>query len=265
MEENKTKSAKQIKKNERTKIKQNKTKNNSNCGNSNGGNSNGRINSSTNGGNTANDGDKNITSKTITNRNNIHHKKDISLFTRIFIRIIIVLILIVIFCTAGFFAIKQITKVNFESKYTLVDKQLSYCQELVSSKFKYSDILSLKKSSGLSKSYSIIKYTGIIRVGLRDFSQINVKISKDGKMVRIKIPQIEVLSNDVTNQEVFDEKQSIFVPITTQEIFTEMENAKNQMQEDMISEGILDEARDYTIKVIRQFMFSCGFENVEIE
>ncbi len=243
MEENKTKSAKQIKKNEGTKIRQNKTKNNSNGGNSNGSNSNGRINS----------------------RNNNYNKKDISLFTRIFIRIIIVLILIVIFCTAGFFAIKQITKVNFESKYTLVDKQLSYCQELVSSKFKYSDILSLKKSSGLSKSYSIIKYTGIIRVGLRDFSQINVKISKDGKMVRIKIPQIEVLSNDITNQEVFDEKQSIFVPITTQEIFTEMENAKNQMQEDMINEGILDEARDYTIKVIRQFMFSCGFENVEIE
>ena len=114
-------------------------------------------------------------------------------------------------------------------------------------------------------SENLEKYNGIIRVGIENLSQTDVKITKDGKEVRIKLSPVSVLGNEITKQEVFDEKQSIFVPITTQEIFEEIENAKIQMQEDLIAEGIIEEVQEYTKKVIEQFLYSSGFEKVKVE
>lgn len=185
--------------------------------------------------------------------------------TKIAVRAVTIVLLAVIFVSAGIIAFKKIMQVNYESKFAVVSQQLSYCQELVTMKYQYSDIITLKKSMGLSKSYSIVKYNGIIRVGIEDLSQTDVKITKDGKEVRIKLSPVSVLGNEITKQEVFDEKQSIFVPITTQEIFEEIENAKIQMQEDLIAEGIIEEVQEYTKKVIEQFLYSSGFEKVKVE
>ena len=55
------------------------------------------------------------------------------------------------------------------------------------------------------------------------------------------------------------------MPITTQEIFEEIENARIQMQEDMIAEGLIEEAQKYTEKIIEQFLYSSGFEKVKVE
>ena len=185
--------------------------------------------------------------------------------TKLAVRIVTIVLLAVIFMFVGTIAVKKITKVNYESKFTLVNQQLSYCQELITMKFQYSDIVSLKKSMGFSKSYSIVKYSGIIRVGIENLLAADARITKDGKKVRIKLPPVTILGNEITKQEVFDEKQSIFVPITTQEIFEEIENAKIQMEEDMIAEGMIEEAKKYTEKVIEQFLHSAGFEKVKIE
>ena len=66
------------------------------------------------------------------------------------------------------------------------------------------------------------------------------------------------------SQSVFDEKQSVFIPISTQEIFDEIERAKTEAVEEMIAEGVLEDARDYSIRIITQFMLALGFEEVKI-
>ena len=78
------------------------------------------------------------------------------------------------------------------------------------------------------------------------------------------MPKTEILGNEITKQEVFDEKQSIFVPITTQEIFDEIELAKEEAVQEMIAEGILEESWEYACQIIKQFMLSLGFEEVEV-
>ena len=47
--------------------------------------------------------------------------------------------------------------------------------------------------------------------------------------------------------------------------FEEIENARIQMQEDLIAEGIMEESQRYTTKVIEQFLYSSGFEKVKVE
>ena len=148
----------------------------------------------------------------------------------------------------------------------MVEQQLSYCQELVTAKYRYSDIITLKKSAGFSKSYSIIKYTGLLRVGIADFTDISFKISNNGKALILHVPQAEVLGNDLVRQEVFDEKQSIFVPISTQEIFNEIDDARRTTAEEMLADGdLLNEARDYAVKILIQFLMPMGFDEVTVE
>lgn len=147
----------------------------------------------------------------------------------------------------------------------MVTQQLMSVQELITQKYRYSDIITLKKSLGFSKSYSIVKFTGIIRAGIPDLSKIEFKISHDKKSIRLKVPKSEVLGNDIVDQAVFDEKRSLFVPITTQEIFEEIDSVRNSIAEEVVGEGLLEEADRDAHKVIMQMMYSMGFEAVQIE
>lgn len=187
------------------------------------------------------------------------------ILTKIIMRIVTIVLCAAIFFTAGYFFYSKFTAVKTENKTALVDRQLSFCQELVTAKYRYSDIISLKKSSGFAKTYSIVKYSGVIRAGIADFTDITYTISLNEKKITLKVPQAEILGNELVNQQVFDEKKSVFVSISTQEIFDEIEEAKIAAAEDMVAEGILDEARDYACKIITQFMLALGFEEVVIE
>ena len=183
---------------------------------------------------------------------------------KIFVRIIIVIVIALVLLCGGYFAFKRFGIVKTETKLALVDRQLSYCQELVTAKYRYSDIITLKKSSGFAKSYSIIKYTGLIRAGIADITDVSYSVSLDGKTITLTVPSAEILGNEIVSQGVFDEKQSIWVPISTQEVFDEIEKAKAEAVEDMVAEGVLDEAREYAVRVITQFMLALGFEDVKI-
>lgn len=184
--------------------------------------------------------------------------------TRILLRIVTIIVIALIVLCGGYIGFKRFTTVKTESKLALVDRQLSYCQELVTAKYRYSDIITLKKSAGFSKSYSIIKYTGIIRAGIADITDVSYSVSLDGKTITLNVPEAEVLGNEIVSQSVFDEKQSVFVSISTQEVFDEIDKAKQAAVEDMISEGVLDDARDYAVRIITQFMLALGFEEVKI-
>lgn len=184
---------------------------------------------------------------------------------KIFVRVIVSVVIVLLLLCGGYFGFKRFGIVRTEIKLALVDRQLSYCQELVTAKYRYSDIITLKKSSGFAKSYSIIKYTGLIRAGIADITDVSYSVSLDGKTITLTVPPAEILGNEIVSQGVFDEKQSIWVPISTQEVFDEIEKAKAEAVEDMVAEGVLDEARDYAVRVITQFMLALGFEDVKIK
>ena len=192
-------------------------------------------------------------------------RRGTGLFGKIILRIVTILVIAGIVLGAGYFFFKRFTSVKTESQLALVDRQLSYCQELVTAKYRYSDIITLKKVSGFAKSYSIIKYTGLVRVGIADITDVSYSVSLDGKTITLSVPQAEILGNEIVSQSVFDEKQSVFVPISTQEIFDEIEKAKGLAIEDMLAEGMLEDAREYAIRIITQFMLALGFEEVKIK
>lgn len=151
-----------------------------------------------------------------------------------------------------------------EIKDGMVSRQLLACSELVSEKYRYSDIVTLKKSILFSKSYSIVKFTGLIRAGIRDVSEIKYEIQKGGKTIFLTVPACEILGNEIVEQSVFDEKRSVFVPITIQEIFSEIDSVRNELAEEICGEGFLDEANASAKRIIVEMMYALGFEEVII-
>ncbi|MBR5032312.1 MAG: DUF4230 domain-containing protein [Treponema sp.] len=185
-----------------------------------------------------------------------------SFFGGILTKIIIILVLITILFFGGYSLItKKFTPVT-ETNIAVVMNQLSFCQELVTAKYRYSDIISIRKTKALAKSLSIIKYSGIIRIGIADITHSDFDISNDGKTLKIRIPDVEILGNEITSQEVFDETSSIFVPITLDEVFTEIDKAKDKTLEELVNDGVIEEARENAKKVIQQIMMAAGFEEV---
>lgn len=188
-----------------------------------------------------------------------------SVFSGILTKIIIILILIMLLLSGSFWGYYTLSKKltpKTETNISIVTTQLSLCQELVTAKYHYSDIIALNKKIAFSKSLSLVKYSGVIRIGIPDIVNCDYEIFNDGKSIKIKIPDVEILGNDITGQEVFDENLSIFVPITTDEVFSKIQESKDKTLEELINGGILNEARENARKVIQQIFMSAGFQEV---
>ncbi|MCR4733580.1 MAG: DUF4230 domain-containing protein [Treponema sp.] len=180
-----------------------------------------------------------------------------------FIKLIVILSLIIVICIAGLIFYIKFANPTIENRRLLVDEQLSYCQELVTVKYRYSDIVSVKKSVSISTSYAIVKYDGIIRIGIADMAMVDYEVYNHGKSVRLTIPAPEILGNDIVSQSVFDEHRSIFVPLTMEEVFVEIDKARQEQLDDVLQKGqLLDEAAEYAKRIITLSMKACGFEEV---
>ena len=185
---------------------------------------------------------------------------------RLLLKIIFAALLLGALGVGAYFGRKKITEVKLAKKYMRIERQLVLCRELVTVKLRYSEIVSIKKRSalGVAKSYSIVKYSGVARAGIADVSKIAATVSKDGKSVSISLPKSELLGNEIASQEIFDEKRSIFVPITMKEIFDGIEESRASAAERLVAEGLLDDADAQAQAVLRASMTALGFENVAI-
>lgn len=158
-------------------------------------------------------------------------------------------------------------QVQTEKLHESVSRTLEHSAELSLYKMKYTDVIAIKKQAayGMVKSYSIIKYSGIIRAGIKNTDEIQFAVSDDRKTLHLLLPHAEFLGNDILSQEVFDEKQNIFIPITTQEIFTEIETAKEESAQEILAGGLLQDTDKRAAEYLSHLMSALGFETVTVE
>ena len=145
-----------------------------------------------------------------------------SILVRVFNRIIIILALFIVILFAVYFLFLKnkpdnpITNIiasppKTEVTSALIKDQLSYWQEFVTFKYRYSNIC------------------------------------------------------EISSQEVFDEQKNIFMSVKTQEIFDKIEEDKMRAQDDLLTDGLLLNARNYAKEIITQIFLTAGFEEVIVE
>ena len=185
---------------------------------------------------------------------------------KILFKIILILALLCVLLFGGKFGFKKLAEIKTEKRSAVVFQELQRCSELVTVKNTYSDVISIKKTriAGFAKTFSIIKYTGIIRGGISDISKAEVKVSDAGRKVKVILPQIEVLSNDISSIEVFDESKSMFVSISVKEIMEEIRFNQESTSAQILETGFLQEAEEQAAKIIESMLYAAGFKEVEV-
>lgn len=181
---------------------------------------------------------------------------------------IIIAVLVVSFAAGfGIMAYFKLTNERIEKTHQAVTNQVLHVAELTTLKNTYSDLVCIKKSGvgGIAKSYAIIKYSGVIRIGVEKISDAVIETNKNGTEVDITIPHCEILDNTLVAQEVFDERKSIFVPITTQEIFSEIETAMADFALSAERRGLLKEADQHLVELVTATVKGFGYKKVNVK
>ncbi|WP_294429477.1 DUF4230 domain-containing protein [uncultured Treponema sp.] len=189
------------------------------------------------------------------------------LLNPILLKILAILILAVALVFGGKFGWKKLGEIKTERSSAVVFRELVRCSELVTVKNTYSDIISIKKTriAGFAKTFSIIKYTGTIRGGIADISASKITVSDRGKSVKVVLPVVEVLSNDISSIEVFDESKSIFVTISLKDVMNEIRFNQESSSAEILETGFLNEAEKQAVKVVESMLYAAGFEKVSVE
>lgn len=188
----------------------------------------------------------------------------------VLIKIFLKLISIAVLGCAIFFGTKYaITRLGIEKvtkNHTLASSQILLCQELTTVKNNYSSVVSVKKTkiAGLARAFSIVKFNGTIRAGILDISKSKIEVL-DTKSVRVTLPKCQIIENGITNIEVFDEVQSVFVTVTMEEIVEQINLQKEETKILQIQNGILEEANSQAVKVVSTVLKAAGFEEVFVE
>ena len=180
----------------------------------------------------------------------------------------ITVVLILLVFGGIYYAWNSLTSRKIERLHTSLYNQVQKVAELTVVKDRYCDVTCIRTQnnsnpdSSFGRASAIVKYSGILRIGIPDITKIELSVSPNGKKVEVFVPHSQVLDNTLESQEVYDERTFLWKRIQTQEIFdgiaAEMENTKNRLTDG----GILEEADAQTESVIRGMLEACGFTEV---
>lgn len=193
-------------------------------------------------------------------------KKFFSLFKKI--KFIIFIIVVIIVCL---FINSLTTKHDMERKSDFVSEKLISISELATSRYDYSNVISIKNSLSFKditipfteKSF-VVKYNGYITAGL-DLSTATFSIDKN--ILTITIPPCTILTHNVNEDEVFifDEKTSIFNKLSMDDMLNEIVAEKSKTEEKVIKDGFLDKVTVDTIQLLKDIFLNCGFDEVKVK
>ena len=189
------------------------------------------------------------------------------LLNKVLFKVLLILILAGLLILGGRYGWRKLGEIKTEKSSAIVFRELVRCSELVTVKNSYSDIISIKKTriAGFAKTFSIIKYTGSIRGGIADISKAKISVSERGKRVNVILPAVEVLSNDISNIEVFDESKSIFVSISLKDVMNEIRFNQESSSAEILETGFLEEAEKQAVKIVESVLSAAGFEEVNVK
>lgn len=110
-----------------------------------------------------------------------------------------------------------------------------------------------------TKSTFIYSYDGKIKAGI-DFSQIDVEKDDLTKIITISVPAAHILSSEIYPEsfQLYDEKNSIFNPISVSDVNDTILELKQTSEQDAIKKGLLKRADENAALILKNFL--SGFD-----
>ena len=106
---------------------------------------------------------------------------------------------------------------------------------------------------GTSAHY-LITYSGEVKAGVADVSQIQVDVDEAGHVVTVTVPAVEVLSTsiDPSSVETYDQSFSIVNQIKVGDVTTFLADREAAAAEEAVSKGLLDKAQGRLEDVVKK-------------
>ena len=106
----------------------------------------------------------------------------------------------------------------------------------------------------------IYSYDGTIKAGM-DFADIGLTVSEEDKKIRVTLPEMRILSNEVDSNslKVYDEKHSAFTLIRVERFGESIGTLKEEAEKNAIEKGLFLEARKNAETLLRGFL-AAGFD-----
>lgn len=120
--------------------------------------------------------------------------------------------------------------------------ELATAEYLFTNAAKYSDSKQFKEwNIPLTEKSFIVKWDGIIKAGIQ-VDAVSVDVDEGGMRIVVSLPEAEILSYEVTNTEVVDEKNNILNSISVEDKVKFDEETAEAMKARAIENGLLEKA-----------------------
>ena len=190
------------------------------------------------------------------------------------------ILLLLVIGMAGYFIFTETdlisNRTNKSSETALVQGKLVELSEWTTLKYEYSNVIISRtdKSFDLfgfgdfdyAEAIKLIEYSGYLKAGT-DLSKLQMTYNEETKQLLVRVPKSQILDNVVETEKtrVEDIKGNIFSDYPSQVIFDEINVNKQQLEEEKISQGFLDEADNRIEVLLTSFLSTNGFEDAVIE
>ena len=192
-----------------------------------------------------------------------------------FIRLIIVLIVICgLLVGAGFLLGSRASRTEHEEMSAIVvQNQISAISELATVTYHYTELGQYESSKDFygtkvpfTTSKFIITYEGTIKGGI-DMDAAKIDVDEAGKKVTVTVPPAKILSHEIHEDTimVFDEKKSIFNPLTVEDYAAFYADQKVEVESKAKTQGVLSEARTQAKLAVRNLLTPVMAEEWELE
>lgn len=118
---------------------------------------------------------------------------------------------------------------------------------------------SSKQMSGITipftKSKFIYSYNGVIKAGI-EFGDIVLDFNTEEKVVTVKLPKVKILSSelDYDSFKLYDEKNSIFNPISVEVVNESNNNLLTTAEKEAVRGGLFERAEENAKRIITNFI-----------
>ena len=105
---------------------------------------------------------------------------------------------------------------------------------------------------GTSAHY-LITYSGEVKAGLTDVSQIQVQADEGAHVVTVTVPTVEILSSsiDPASIETYDQSFSIVNQIEVSEVTSFLADREAAAKDEAVAKGLLDKAQNRLKEVVK--------------
>ena len=194
-------------------------------------------------------------------------------------RVVIAIILLLVAGGVGFLAAKKIfedrTVIETVEKEVFIEKEVEITSDIIEEELKdigelateeydYTGVETYDESKSFNgfeipftQSKFIYSYDGTIKAGI-DFNDIHVEKDDLKKLVTISLPGAQILSSEIDEKsfQLYDEKNSIFNPISVSDVNETVVRLKESAEQKAIDKGLLERADKNAQTLIKGFVKS---------